>query len=74
MVLLVALNAASCGETRSEQITAPTATRCQLALTPPSPVPATANGFSVPLTTARECTWSIEVDSNWLTVEPKCGS
>jgi all-beta uncharacterized protein len=70
---LVAATAVACNQTTMEQTVGPSGIRCQLVLSPPSPVPAATNAFTLSLTTARECTWSIEVDGNWLTVEPRSG-
>ena len=70
---LAATTAVACGETRIEQVVGPSGVRCQLGISSPSPVPAAANAFTLALTTARECTWSIEVGSGWLTIEPKSG-
>ena len=71
--LLLATVAVACGQSTTEELVGPSGVRCQLGLSAPSPVPATANAFTIALTTARECTWSIEVDGSWLTVEPKSG-
>jgi hypothetical protein len=71
--LLAPLCVAACGDTRSEQVTGPSNVRCQVSVTPPAAVPPAATGFSMPLTTPRECTWSIAVDGSWLTVEPLSG-
>lgn len=70
---LVATTAVACSQTTTEQVVAPSGIRCQLVLNSPSPVPATAHAFTLPLTTARDCTWSIEVEGNWLTIEPRSG-
>jgi hypothetical protein len=69
----VAATAVACSQTTIEQIVGPSGVRCQLVVSSPSPVPAAAHAFTLSLTTARECTWSIEVDGNWLTVEPSSG-
>jgi uncharacterized membrane protein len=72
--LIVGLIGAACHETRTEQVTGPSAvTRCQVTLSPPSSIPSSANAFSIALTTGRECMWSLNVDGSWLTVEPRSG-
>ena len=70
---VVAATAVACSQTTVEQIVGPSGVRCQLVVSSPSPVPAAAQAFTLSLTTARDCTWSIEVDGNWLTVEPRSG-
>jgi hypothetical protein len=72
-VCLVAAPAVACNETTIEQTVGPSGVRCQLAVSSPTPVPAVAHAFTLSLTTARDCTWSIEVDGPWLTVEPRSG-
>jgi len=72
-VWLVAAITVACGQTTIEQTVGPSGVRCQLTVSSPSPVPSTAQAFTLSLTTARECTWSIEVDGSWLSVEPRSG-
>lgn len=62
-----------CGQTTTEEIAGPSGVRCQSILSSPSPVPATPHAFTLALTIDRDCTWSVEVDSIWLTVEPRSG-
>jgi hypothetical protein len=72
--LIVAVSAVACHETRTEQVTGPSAaTRCQVTLSPPSTIPSAANAFNIAVITGRECTWSLNVDGTWLTVEPRSG-
>jgi hypothetical protein len=70
---LIAATAVACTESKTEQIVGPSGVRCALGISSPSPIPAVAHAFTLSLTTGRECTWSIEVDSNWLTVAPSSG-
>jgi hypothetical protein len=70
---LIAAAAAACGQTATEQVIGPAGVRCQVTLSSPTPVAAPASAFTLALVTARDCAWSIEVDGNWLTVEPRSG-
>jgi hypothetical protein len=70
---LVAATAVACSQTTMEQIVGPSDVRCQLDISSPTPVPSAAQAFTLSLTTSRECTWSNELDANWLSVEPRSG-
>lgn len=66
--LLLAIVAGSC--TASEtSVTAPTAQKCQVSASG-SPVSFDASGGSgtLAISAARDCTWSLTVDSSWVTV------
>lgn len=73
VLCLIAATAVACTDTKTEEIAGPSGVRCPVVISSPSPVPPAAHAFTLSLTTGRECTWSIEVDGNWLTVEPNSG-
>jgi hypothetical protein len=63
-----------CGGTTTEQVIGPTAARCQLTLTPSSPVlPASGSTVLLDVAATRDCAWTAASDAPWLTVNPTSG-
>ena len=70
---LIVATSVACTQSRTEEVVGPSGVRCALVISSPSPVPPAAHAFTLSLTTGRECTWSIGVEGNWLSVEPSSG-
>src|SRR5439155_7116696 len=58
----------ACSKTETS-LTAPTSDRCQLNVnSAPSTFGATGGQGTVTIATARDCTWSIATDANWVAI------
>ena len=72
--LLSALPLAGCSRA-STSVSAPTAAKCQISVgnVPTTPFPPTGGSGSVSISTARDCTWSVSAENNWIAATPTTG-
>jgi hypothetical protein len=75
LLMLISLAVASCGDSSSSAITAPTTTtRCAVTLRADAPAVAPAGGAgTLTVTVNRECAWELAADVDWITLAARTG-
>jgi hypothetical protein len=74
VAVAIALLAAACGQTTTQEVTGPDVARCAVTLAaPPTVLPPEGGSATLAVTTARDCTWDTASDAAWVQVRPATG-
>ena len=73
-VVVCAAIAAACSKT-STSVSAPSGTKCSVAVTnaPSTPFPSAGGSGTIGVSTTRDCTWTVSADSSWVSVATTSG-